>query len=126
MLYECLLIFGLFFGGFSIPGTLAEAPISHAEVAYIELLTERISLVEEIATEPFTREDTSVSRFSSPFYAFSFRDFHQAYLIHHNLARIKMKVQFSVFHSMPDSPHYFILPHVPSYSQDDFPIAKTA
>ena len=92
LLPEYVLTLFLFFGSFNLQGAIAETPISHAEVAYIEWVAQNQEL-ESFKDVPEAKEK-SLSTVYHLLGTSSYRqDFLRALLIQHGLALIAYKDQ---------------------------------
>lgn len=120
ILPEYLLLFGLIFGGFSVAGSLGESYITHAEVAYIELLsqehheTEEVFLDLEITPQPI--------KIPSCFYTFAFLSPNQSFLIHHFQAKEKIRYLEDLLSFLPPPGKFYLQPiHILYPSEDIVP-----
>lgn len=92
LLPEYLLSLFLFFGSFNLHGAIAEAPISHAEVAYIEWVAHSQEL-ESFKDIPEAKEKSLTTVFHSLATSAYKQDFLRVLLVQHSLARIAYKDQ---------------------------------
>jgi len=121
---EYLLFFGLFFGGFTLSGTLSEAPVSHTEVAYIELLAQESETEEGAHEVLFKKKQNKTGPFPF-FHCFSKGYLQLSFILHVNTLEKHSLQKFIGKNNHEKSPHFSRLA-IPLYPKEDPSYARAA